>query len=134
MTDLLAKRKRAQSKRDRKQASARLDEFHENHVGHTLKLTKELEQITGIESRLTILGHLQRGGTPSSADRILATRLGTACAQLLRDGIHGVMVAARSDSVEPLPLAEVAGRKKLVPPDHPWVEAARLTGVCLGGN
>ena len=129
---LVRQKKDAQSKRERKEVSARLQAFHENHVDHTVKLTEQLERLTGIESRLTILGHLQRGGTPSAADRILATRLGTACAELLRDGVHGVMVAARSEGVVPLPLDEVAGRKKLVPPDHPWVSAARLTGVCLG--
>ena len=128
----VAAKRDAASKRERREVSQRLDEFHENHVGHTLKLTEQLEEQTGIESRLTILGHLQRGGTPSAADRILATRLGTACAELLRDSTHGVMVAARGDGFEPMPLSEVAGRKKLVPSDHPWVIAARRTGICLG--
>ena len=96
------------------------------------RLTQELEERTTLESRLTILGHLQRGGTPSAADRILATRLGTACARLLHEGQHGVMVAARADGVEPIKLSEVAGNKKLVPADHSWIRAARLTGVCLG--
>jgi len=129
---LVRQKRDAESKRKRKEASAALASFHENHVGHTVKLTAELEQLTGIEARLTILGHLQRGGTPSAADRILATRLGTACAQLLHDEMYGVMVAARGDGAEPLPLTEVAGKKKLVPLDHPWVCAAKLTGVCFG--
>ncbi len=131
---LAVQKKDAKSKQQRKDASSRLDEFHENHVGHTLKLTKQLEQRTGIESRLTILGHLQRGGTPSAADRILATRLGTACAELIHEEKYGVMVAARGDGVEPMPLIEVAGKKKLVPPDHPWINTARLTGICLGDS
>ncbi len=130
----VSQKRNAESKRDRKEASAKLDAFHENHVGHTLKLTEQLEELTGIESRLTILGHLQRGGTPSAADRILATRLGTACVELLREDVYGVMVAARGDSAEPMPLSEVAGKKKLVPMDHSWVSAARLTGICLGDN
>ncbi len=129
---LVQQKKFAESKAIRKEASTQLKTFHENHVGHTVKLTEQLEKYTGIESRLTILGHLQRGGTPSAADRILATRLGTACAELLHNGVFGVMLAVRGDGVEPLPLNEVAGKKKLVPLDHPWVSAARLTGVCLG--
>ncbi|TWT82136.1 6-phosphofructokinase [Planctomycetes bacterium CA13] len=129
---LAQQNKEADSKKERKEASAKLAEFHENHVGHTLKLTKQLEELTGIESRLTILGHLQRGGTPSAADRILATRLGTACAELLHNGIFGVMVAARGDGSEAIPLKDVAGKKKLVTLDHPWVRTAELTGVCLG--
>lgn len=132
--ELVRQKRDAESKRERKEASSKLDEFHEDHVGHTVKLTKQLEEQTGIESRLTILGHLQRGGTPSAADRILATRLGTACAKLLSEDTHGVMVAARGDGFEPLPLGEVAGKKKLVPMDHPWVSAARLTGICLGDD
>jgi len=129
----LARQKReADSKKERKQASEELAEFHENHVGNTLKLTKRLEELTGIESRLTILGHLQRGGTPSATDRILATRLGASCAELLQNKTYGVMVAARGDGFEALPLSDVAGKKKLVTDDHPWVRAAELTGVCLG--
>ena len=92
----------------------------------------QLEERTGLESRPTILGYLQRGGTPSAADRLLATRLGTACADFINDGVAGVMVAARGEGVEPMPLEEVAGRKKLVPIDHPWVLSARRMGTNLG--
>jgi 6-phosphofructokinase 1 len=129
---LVQQKKSAESKPLRRDASTQLKTFYEDHVGHTVRLTEQLEQLTGIESRLTILGHLQRGGTPSAADRILATRLGTACAELVRDKTYGVMLAVRGDGVEPIPLADVAGKKKLVPLDHPWINAARLTGVCLG--
>ena len=131
--DALADRKKkADTKEDKKKISAELDYFHEQHVDHTVKLTEQLEELTGLESRLTILGHLQRGGTPSAADRLLATRLGTACAELLAKKEYGYMVAARGDGVEPVPLEHVAGKKKLVAPDHPWVAAARQTGTCLG--
>ena len=98
----------------------------------TLELSQRLEALTGLESRVTILGHLQRGGTPSAADRLLATRLGTACAALIEEGRFGVMVAARGELTEPVPIADVAGRRKLVPADHPWVQTARDIGVCLG--
>ena len=98
----------------------------------TLLLSQKLEQLTGLESRVTILGHLQRGGTPSAGDRLLATRLGTACADLLNQGVFGVMVASRGDGAEPVPLEQVVGRRKTVPMDHPWIRAARNVGVCLG--
>jgi 6-phosphofructokinase 1 len=98
----------------------------------TLHLSRKLEELTGLESRVTILGHLQRGGTPSAADRLLATRLGTACAELIHCGVFGVMVAARGERAEPVLLEEVVGRVKLVPPNHPWVKTARDIGVCLG--
>ena len=99
---------------------------------HTLKLAHQLEERTGLESRTTILGHLQRGGTPSAADRVLATRLGTACADLINAEVSGVMVAARGEGTEAMPLEDVAGRTKLVPTDHPWVSSARRVGTNLG--
>ena len=86
----------------------------------------------GLETRVTILGHLQRGGTPSAADRILGTRLGSACVDLINNGTCGVLAAARGDGVESVPLQDVAGRRKLVPMDHPWLTAARHVSVNLG--
>ncbi len=98
----------------------------------TLKLAQQLEVLTGLESRVTILGHLQRGGAPSAGDRLLATRLGTACAALVEAGQYGMMVASRGDGTEPVPLEEVAGNRKVVPLDHAWIESARRVGTCLG--
>ena len=109
-----------------------MSEIKQEVVNSTLQLSQELERLTGLESRVTILGHLQRGGTPSAADRLLATRLGTACAALINQDIFGVMVAARGDSTEAVPLEAVVDRRKTVPLDHPWVQSARDIGVCLG--
>ena len=84
---------------------------------------------------MTILGYVQRGGTPCAADRLLATRIGAAAADLVADGQFGFMVAARGEGTEPVPLADVAGKVKSVPADHEWVAAARKIGVGLGdGN
>jgi len=130
--ELARKKKMAASSEEQKKASEDLQKFHNDHVGNTLHLTRKLEELTGMESRLTILGHLQRGGSPSSADRVLATRLGTACAELIHKGTTGVMVAARGEGIEPVPLEEVAGKKKLVPPDHPMIQSARLVGTSFG--
>lgn len=99
---------------------------------HCLKLAHQLEELTGLESRPTILGHLQRGGAPSAADRLLASRLGSACVDAIQQGQSGIMIAARGDTAVPVPLEEVAGNKKLVPLDHPWIQTARSLGVCLG--
>lgn len=122
----------AEDKKARKQAKKELREFEAGFSDHTLLLARQLEKLTGLESRPSILGHLQRGGTPSAADRLLATRLGTACAGLISDGVSGVMVAARSENAVPVSLEEVAGNTKLVPADHSWVESARRVGVSLG--
>ena len=82
---------------------------------------------------MTILGYVQRGGTPSPMDRLLATRLGGACANLINEGIFGVMVAARGDRTEPVPLEKVAGKRKFVPPDHAWVANRPARGNLSGG-
>jgi len=99
---------------------------------HTSMLAEQLQSLTGIDVRFTALGHLQRGGTPTPYDRLLATRLGTAAAQLAADGVHGVMVAVRGDGTKPIPLKRVAGKRKPVPPDHPWIQAARQVGTSFG--
>ena len=129
---LVHQKREAKDREEKERASAKLEKFHKEHVGHTIHLTQELERLTGQESRLTILGHLQRGGTPSATDRVLATWLGTRCAQLLREGRDGFMLAVQDQELRPVPLEEVAGKKKLVSPDHPLVEAARLVGTSFG--
>jgi ATP-dependent phosphofructokinase / diphosphate-dependent phosphofructokinase len=117
---------------DRRRLKQDLAEFKSRHSRRSQELATALEQRTGLESRVTILGHVQRGGTPSPADRLLATRLGTACAAYAAEGLHGVMVAAKGESTEPVPLVEVAGITKSVPHDHPWITSARHLGIAMG--
>jgi 6-phosphofructokinase 1 len=126
------KLERARTLHDKKEAKVELATLEVRHQGNTLRLAKQLEDLTQLESRVTILGYVQRGGTPSAADRLLATRLGSACADLIHEGVFGVMVASRGDGTEPVPLEKVAGKRKTVPPGHPWVETARRVGTCLG--
>lgn len=119
-------------KEDAKHKSDKEPAAELQYAEKTVRLAKQLELLTGLESRITILGHLQRGGIPSAADRLLSTRLGTACADLIHKGHYGVMVAARGDDTEPVLLEDVAGKIKLVPPDHPWVKSARNIGINMG--
>lgn len=128
----LADRAAAQTKKERKNAKAVLADVEKQRANSALRLAQKLESLTRLESRVTILGHLQRGGTPTAADRLLATRLGTACAQYIHDGVFGVMVAARGEGTEPVPLKQVVKKRKEVPLDHPWIHAARRVGTCLG--
>jgi ATP-dependent phosphofructokinase / diphosphate-dependent phosphofructokinase len=111
---------------------ATLERLTREAKDHTATLSRHLEELTGLESRVTILGHVQRGGTPSPADRLLATRLGTACADMIADGKSGVMVAMQNGECVPVPLEEVAGNRKTVPADHPWLLTARNLKVSLG--
>lgn len=131
--ELLAaqKKKTGTKQKNHKKAGAE-NATETQYAEKTLRLAKQLEHLTGLEARITILGHLQRGGIPSAADRLLATRLGTACADLINQGKYGVMVAARGDSTKAVMLEDVAGKIKTVPPDHPWVLSARNVGTNLG--
>jgi ATP-dependent phosphofructokinase / diphosphate-dependent phosphofructokinase len=129
---LVKERDRAESKRARAETKDKLRKFHDEHVGHTIRLTKKLEKLTGQESRLTILGHLQRGGTPSAADRVFATWLGAECATALNERKYGVMLGLQGTSLKRVPLAEVAGHMRHVPKDHPLITSGRLVGTSFG--
>ena len=100
---LLAQKVAADTKEEKAAVSAELSAFHEEHVTHTRKLTADIEAMAGCETRLTILGHVQRGGTPSPFDRVLSTRLGTACAEFLADGGEGSMMAVCGNEIVPVP-------------------------------
>jgi 6-phosphofructokinase 1 len=126
-------RKLEKAKGDDRKRLKRQRAIIESRITDTTRtLSANLEKLTKLESRVTILGHLQRGGTPSAADRLLATRLGTEAARLIHDGVFGVMVAARGDSAVPVPLGDVVGKRRTVPLDHAWIQAARDVGTCLG--
>ena len=96
------------------------------------RIADELKELTGQEIRVTIPGHYQRGGAPCPADRLLTSRLGVAAAQLIRDKKYGYMVAVQNDKIVPVPLSEVAGKLKTVPPDGEVVRAARALGLSMG--
>ncbi|MDF1487532.1 6-phosphofructokinase [Tessaracoccus caeni] len=102
------------------------------HRDNAFKLAAALEGATGLESRVTILGYVQRGGTPDANDRLLGTLLGSAGADLVAEGTFGITVASQAGKAVPVPLADVAGNLKAVPVDHEWVRAARQVGTGLG--
>ena len=97
--------------------SGDLDQFgHVRLGGIGNVVAQELERITGFETRVTILGHIQRGGTPTAFDRVLATRFGIAAAEAVRDGAFGKMVALQSDEIVLVPLEEAVAELKVVDP------------------
>jgi ATP-dependent phosphofructokinase / diphosphate-dependent phosphofructokinase len=98
------------------------------------RLAAELSRrLSDYEVRVTVLGHVQRGGTPSAFDRVLGTRFGTAAVDLIRDGGFGRMVTLRGNDVGSVPIIEACGKLKLVDPQGELVHSARATGVELGG-
>ncbi|MEM9954933.1 MAG: ATP-dependent 6-phosphofructokinase [Chloroflexota bacterium] len=126
------KEAKKKAKAAQKRAEARLAEVEAEIKKSTEILTRQLEEMTGLESRVTILGHVQRGGTPSPADRLLATRLGVACVHLINDGVHGVLVANRGAEAVPIPFEELVEKRNHVPMDHVWIQTARSVGTALG--
>jgi 6-phosphofructokinase 1 len=95
-------------------------------------VARRIEEGTGLETRVTVLGHLQRGGTPTAYDRILATRFGVAAADCACRGDSGVMVALRGTEIVPVPIADAIATLRTVPPGHPLVHAARAVGTRFG--
>ena len=96
------------------------------------RVTQEIQEITGKESRLVVLGHLLRGGSPTSFDRLIALRFGTAAVRALDEGKTGVMVALDPPTVRYVPLEDATRRMKVVPLDCDSMLAARDLGISFG--
>ncbi len=96
------------------------------------RIAREIQKTAGIEVRYTSLGHVQRGGTPTATDRLLCTRMGTKAGELLAKGTYNVMVSVKGDVCEAVPLSKVAGKTKLVPMGHRWLQTAVLVDTFLG--
>jgi 6-phosphofructokinase 1 len=95
-------------------------------------VARAISQRLGMDTRVTVLGHLQRGGIPTPFDRVLATRFGTYAAEMLAEGRYNQMVCMKGADVTSVPLERVAGRTKLVPLDHPLIRTARRVGTNFG--
>jgi 6-phosphofructokinase 1 len=100
--------------------------------GVSHQVAAQVEGLTNIECRVTILGHLLRGGSPSAFDRILATRLGVEAVNLVAAGESGKLVVLQENKLDSIPIADVAGKLRLVTPGHELVKTALSLGVCLG--
>ncbi len=96
------------------------------------QVSQALGRLTGKDARCVVLGHLLRGGSPTAFDRVAALRFGAAAVRALAAGQQGVMVALTGRDVQPVPLADVAGRMKAVPLDGDTLATARDLGICLG--
>jgi 6-phosphofructokinase 1 len=95
-------------------------------------LSKKIGEMTGLETRETVLGYIQRGGTPSPMDRVLATRYGSAAADMIAERNYGKMVALKNNNIVSVPLADVSGKLKLVEPNDPLVIQAMNMGTNFG--
>jgi ATP-dependent phosphofructokinase / diphosphate-dependent phosphofructokinase len=114
-------------KKDRKKSRAAM-----TYPSIGYRVAAEIASATGMETRVTVLGYLQRGGVPSPYDRLLATEFGAAAADLMRRREFGRMVAMRGGEVASVPLEEVAGKTRRIPADNELLRTARRVGTCLG--
>ena len=100
--------------------------------GCSAVIAAALERLTGKETRNVVLGHLQRGGAPTSFDRMLATRFGARAVELILEGKFDHMVAFHPPNISAVPLERVVGRTRTVPPDFDVLRTARAMNVSLG--
>jgi 6-phosphofructokinase 1 len=117
-------------KKKKKKEAGSTEEQEDGKVSSVV--AKAISRRIGMETRVTVLGHLQRGGIPTPFDRVLATRFGTHAAEMLSEGVFNRMVAMKGAEVTSVPLEQVAGKIKLVPADHPLIRAARHVGTNFG--
>ena len=116
-----------QKKKEREAARAATPSF-----SIAARLAAQLSELVGVEARAVVPGHIQRGGSPSAYDRVLATQFGVHAAQLIRDDVYGVSVALSGNTVTHNALKDIAGVPKLVNPDDQMVQLARSIGISFG--
>jgi 6-phosphofructokinase 1 len=97
-------------------------------------VAEEVGRRTGKETRVVVLGHLQRGGGPTTFDRLLCTRFGAKAVQLIKEGKFGYMVASRPPDTVAVPITEAIGRLRTVPTDGDIVQTARALGITFGAD
>ena len=91
-----------------------------------------LSERTGKESRSIVLGHLQRGGTPTTYDRLISLRFGAEAVRAIAEGNLNKLIVLRENRIERIPISDVAGKMKLVPLDGDTIQTARDIGICMG--
>ena len=104
----------------------------ENGPSIGYRIAREIQEATGMETRATVLGYVQRGGEPSASDRVLTTSFGTAAAELLAKGQYNRMVALLGNDIGSVDLSVPEGKIKNVPIDHYLIDTARAVGTCMG--
>ena len=112
-------------KKDRKK-------FKADNPSTAYRIAAEISRETGMETRATVLGYVQRGGVPSATDLVLATSLGTTAAELLANGEYGRMVALTGNDINSVDLSVPADKVKTVPRDHYMIDTALSVGTCFG--
>jgi len=117
---------------ERKIIEDRLSTIENDYGDNTNLLSHFLHQKTGLETKVTILGFLLRGGVPSAVDRMRATQFGSVSVKKFTEGEFGILLGINNFQISSIPLIEIAGKHKTLPLDHEWLKAARNVGTCFG--
>ena len=132
---ILAVAEGAISKEDAAMSKKELKEKKKNGVVYpsvAYEIGAKIQEVTGSEVRVTVPGHMQRGGEPCPYDRVLATRLGAAAAELIINEEYGYMAALKNNEITKVPLSEVAGKLKTVDPNCSMIKEAKRIGISFG--
>ena len=132
---ILAVAEGAISKEDAAMSKKELKEKKKSGVVYpsvAYEIGARIQEVTGSEVRVTVPGHMQRGGEPCPYDRVLATRLGAAAAELIINEEYGYMAAVKNNEITKVPLSEVAGKLKTVDPDCSMIREAKRIGISFG--
>lgn len=116
----------------KKELKKKLETDAKKYPSVSYKIAEAIERVTGVEIRVTVPGHTQRGGSPCPYDRVLSTRLGSSAAKLIMNGDYGYMVGIVNGKVKKVPLEECAGKLKMVSPDAQEVQDAKRMGISFG--
>jgi len=117
---------------ERESIQQRLKLIENKYSDNTNLLSNLLKEYTGLDTPVTILGYLLRGGVPSALDRLRATQLGTACVETIKKGIFGSMLGFNGNEIIQIPLRNVAGVHHPIPLNHSWIESAKNVNTCFG--
>lgn len=120
------------AKLDKKDAKKKMAKILEKYPSISYKLAADITEATGYEVRVTVPGHVQRGGSPDPFDRVLSTRIGAYAAQCIIKGEYGIMVAVKNQEIKKVKLEDSAGKLKMVDPHDQTVELAKSIGISFG--
>lgn len=116
----------------RKKYKEKLEERAKKYPSVSYEIADEILKETGSEVRVTVPGHTQRGGEPCAYDRVLSTRIGAGAAEAIIDEDYGIMIGIVDGKIKRVPLAECAGKLKMVSPKDQTVKAAKQIGISFG--
>ena len=116
----------------KKKYKEKLEERAKNYPSVSYEIADQINKVIGSEVRVTVPGHIQRGGEPCPYDRVLSTRIGAGAAEAILDEEYGIMVGIINGKIKRIPLAECAGKLKMVSPKDQIVKAAKQIGISFG--